>query len=231
MTSTAGVFGPSVHKTVDEKTERSFVLCTEYERTKAEAEKLVMDYVSKGQHIVIVNPTRIYGPGLLNESNSVTRMINLYINGRFRVLPGDGNSIGNYVFIDDIVRGHILAMEKGKSGEKYIMGGANVSYRDFFNVLSCVTGKKYFQFNLPISFMLAISSVMLFLAKTIQISPLIIPPWVRKYNYNWELSSQKSINQLGYRFTSLEEGLRRTVKYLTELNLNPSWKMDQNISL
>jgi farnesol dehydrogenase len=221
-TSTAGVFGPSIHKTVDEKSKRSIEVCTEYERTKAEAEKLVMDYVSKGQHIVIVNPTRIYGPGLLNESNSVTRMINLYINGRFRVLPGNGNSIGNYVFIDDIVSGHILAMEKGKRGEKYILGGANVSYRDFFNVLSRVTGKKYSQFSLPISLMLAISGAMLLLAKTVGISPLIIPRWVKKYNYNWELSSQKSKDQLGYKITPLEEGLSKTINYLKEIKSSPS---------
>jgi farnesol dehydrogenase len=215
--STAGVFGPSFHKTVHEKTKSSIELCTEYERTKAKAERLVMEFISQGQHIVIVNPTRIYGPGLLNESNSVTRMINLYINGRFRVLPGDGNSVGNYVFIDDIVRGLILAMEKGKCGEKYILGGVNVSYRDFFDTLSGVTGIKYIQFTLPVSFMLAISNVMLFLSKTAGISPLITPQWVKKYNYNWELTSQKSRDQLGYRITPLEDGLRKTVNYLKEI--------------
>jgi farnesol dehydrogenase len=221
-TSTAGVFGPAIHKIVDEKTTNSIKLCTEYERTKAEAEQLAMDYVKNGQHIVIVNPTRIYGPGLLNESNSVTRMINLYINGRFRVLPGDGNTIGNYVFIDDIVSGHILAMEKGKSGEKYILGGVNVSYRDFFKLLSMVTGKKYSQLNIPVFLMMTISNAMLLRSKIFGTPPLITPQWVKKYNYNWELSSQKSVEQLGYKITSLEEGMRTTVNYLNKMKTRQS---------
>ena len=218
--STAGVFGPSTDRIINEKAKRSKLPCTEYEQTKKEAEQLVMNCVNGGQHIVIVNPTRVFGPGPLNDSNSVTRMISLYVKGKFRVLPGDGNSIGNYVYIDDTVNGLILAMNKGRNGEKYIIGGINVSYRDFFKILSYVSGRKFVQYNLPVSIMLAVSSVMLITSKIFGVPPLITPRWVRKYNYNWEITSKKSIEELGYRITPLEDGLHKTLQYLKELKLS-----------
>ena len=132
VTSTAGVFGPSEGRVINEETRRKVDYFSLYERTKADAERLILERAAQGINVVIVNPTRVYGPGLLSTSNGVTRLIRLYIKGRFRFLPGSGNSIGNYVFIDDVVNGHLLALEYGKAGEKYILGGENVSYIDFF---------------------------------------------------------------------------------------------------
>ena len=93
--------------------------------TKAEAEKIALDYSKKGLDVVTVNPTRVYGPGKLTESNSMTKIVRLYISGLWRIIPGDGKSIGNYVFIDDVVEGHILAARFGRKGERYILGGEN----------------------------------------------------------------------------------------------------------
>lgn len=222
VTSTAGVFGPSTNNIVSEKSKKPTDFFTEYELTKAKAEDLVKDHVRKGQNVVIVNPTRVFGPGLLSASNSVTKIISLYIKGRFRIIPGNGKSIGNYVFIDDVVNGHILAMEKGEKGERYILGGINVSYIEFFKSLANVSGKKYSQFKLPVFLMLSISLLMFFLGRRFGIAPLITPCWVRKYCYNWELSCKKAIEKLRYEITPLEEGLRRTVCYLISINQNPS---------
>ena len=51
--------------------------------------------------------------------------------------------------VDDLVRGHILAMEKGRIGERYIIGGENASLKNFYELVDEVSGKKHFQFNLP----------------------------------------------------------------------------------
>ena len=74
-------------------------------------------------HIVMVNPPRIYGPGIITESNAVTRLIKLYMAGKWKIMPGDGKRTGSYVYIDDVVNGHILAMQKGRAGERYNLGG------------------------------------------------------------------------------------------------------------
>ena len=130
--STSMTFGPSNHHAVNEESIRSTQPLTLYEASKIEAEKTVSDFLGKGLEIVIVNPTRLFGPGLITEGNSVTKMIQLYLNGKFRLILGDGNSVGNYAFISDVVDGCINAMNKGRDGEKYILGGENLSYNQFF---------------------------------------------------------------------------------------------------
>ena len=103
FTSTAGVFGPSLNGQITENSERSMDYFLEYERTKDIAEEKVKEYVKKGLNAVIVNPTRVYGPGLLSKSNSVTIMIKGFSEGKWRVIPGNGKSICNYVFNNNIL--------------------------------------------------------------------------------------------------------------------------------
>jgi farnesol dehydrogenase len=164
--------------------------------------------------VVIVNPPRLYGPGLLNKSNSVTILIKKYLKGTWRIIPGTGNAIGNYVFIDDVVNGHILAMKNGISGERYILGGENISFNGFFNSLSKVSGKKYMLFHLPFPVILAISKIEFFLAEKFGKKPLITPPWAKRYLQNRPVSSKKAIAHLKYSITPLNEGIRKTIEWL-----------------
>lgn len=214
VTSTAGVFGPSLHEIITEATVSSIPYFTGYERSKAESERIISDYVRKGMRIVIVNPTRVYGPGFLNESNSVTKMIKSYIEGKWHVLPGNGKSIGNYVFVNDVVDGHVLAMQKGTSGERYILGGDNVTYEQFFQELADISGKKHWLIPLSLNLMLGIGYLFLLLNKLFKITPLITPAHIRKFNYNWEVSSNKAMKELGFKITSLSKGFHETLMWL-----------------
>ena len=215
VTSTASVFGPSVNNfTVNENTKRSFPFLTEYERTKDLADIAIMEKYSSRINVCIVCPTRVFGPGELNAANSVTRLIHLYISGKFRFLPGNGQSVGNYVFVEDVVEGMLLALEKGRSGERYILGGENMSFSEFFERISAITGRSYKLIPIPFFVMMIIASVMKFLADVFQISPLITPEWVRKYLYNWSISSDKAKNKLNYKPQSFKEGLKKTVMWI-----------------
>ncbi len=215
FTSSAAVFPPSENgEEIDETAPFPENYLTEYETTKALAEQLCAEYCKKGLDVVIVNPPRLFGPGLLNKSNSVTILIKKYISGKWRIIPGKGDAIGNYVFIDDVVKGHILAMQKGVCGEKYILGGTNISFNDFFNVLSKVSGKHYKLFHVPFKLILAFSKFELFMAETFGKPPLITPPWAKRYLQNRPVSSKKAISKIGYSVTPLEEGLRKTIEWL-----------------
>ena len=216
-TSTAGTYGPSTGSLTTEKSIRTIDFFTEYESSKFIAEEKVQHYVRKGLNVVIVNPSRVYGPGLLNESNSVTKLIRLYIEGRWHLIPGNGETIGNYVFIDDVVNGHILAMSKGQTGEKYILGGENVSYNEFFDTLTKVSGKKYRLYKTPLFLMLGFAKLQELLAGSFNRPPLITPKWVKRYLYDWALSSQKAQRELGYEITPLEKGMAQTIKWLNDL--------------
>ncbi len=217
ITSTAGVFGPSLDGCVDENTVKKTECFTEYEKTKTQADSLALSYIEKGIRIVMVCPTRVYGPGLIKESNSTTRMIQLYIKGRWRIIPGSGKNIGNYVYIDDVVKGHILAMEKGLPGEKYILGGENISYSGFFNTLKKVSQKDSVLFKLPLFIMIFLSFSMKCLAKWFNVYPLITPEMVKKLTCDWTVSSDKAVRELGYSPISLETGIKKTIEWLKSI--------------
>ncbi len=215
FTSTAGTLGPSGSKPVEENDKRIGAPFTEYEVSKTQAEALCRDYCNKYKmHIVMVNPPRVYGAGIITESNAVTRLIKLYMAGKWKIMPGDGKRTGSYVYVDDVVNGHILAMQKGRSGERYNLGGVNASYIEFFNLLAKLTGKKIHLIKLPVwAMMLAGNAMQLYTTITGK-PPLLTPPWIRKYYYDWSISSEKAERELGYNFISLEEGLKKTIDWL-----------------
>ncbi len=217
FTSTAGVLGPSFQKPVEESDERIGLAMNEYEDTKTQAETLCKQYAANyGMHIVIVNPPRVYGPGVESESNAVTKLVKLYLAGKWKILPGDGKRTGSYVYIDDVVNGHLLAMQHGRSGERYILSGVNASYLEFFHVLASVTGKKLRLFPLPVwAMMLAGRAMQLRTALTGK-APLLTPKWIRKYLYDWSLDCGKARRELGYTYLPLQEGLQKTVDWLKQ---------------
>ena len=215
FTSTAGVYGASVdNNLVDETVTRSTINYGDYERSKVAAEDFIRKSCSPELEIVIVNPTRVFGPGQLSESNSVTKMIASYIAGKWRVIPGNGLSRGNYVYVNDVVNGHILAMQYGKSGENYILGGENVSYIEFFNTISKVSGKKYRLFFIPLYLMLLAAFLMELMANLFNIKPLITRQLVKKFNCNWELTSNKAIESIEYKPISFEQAVSKTVTWV-----------------
>ncbi|MCC9135093.1 SDR family oxidoreductase [Pontibacter silvestris] len=216
VTSTAGVYGPSdsAISAVDENTTRSCPYFAAYEATKAKAEALAKEYAKNGLHVVIVNPARVYGPGRRSESNAINKLAQLYLENKWHYIPGSGKSTGSYCYIDDVVDGHIKALEQGRSGEVYLFGGENASYDRFFHLLQKLSGKQKKLYRIPVNLLVTASRLMVFWARTTNTKPLITPNWVKKYMYNWSVSSQKAVHELNYTITPLEEGLKRTLNHL-----------------
>jgi len=218
LTSTGGTMGYSKNgNPVNELTNSEPQFNTIYEKTKFEAERIAKEYSSRGIDIVIVNPTRVYGPGILSKSNSLTRLIKLYISGFWRILPGKGNSIGNYVFIDDIVDGHILAARSGIKGERYILGGENLTFRELFDITGEISGKKRVLFPLPSVIMKLIIKSALFISWITGKPPFITSEWLDKYMNDWIMSSDKAFNELGYRITPFRTGVAETIKWIKKV--------------
>lgn len=211
--STAGLLGPSKDIVIDESYDKTEGFFTDYESSKYAAEEIVRMKNSTQTAIVIVNPSRLYGPGLLNESNTVTRLLIKYLTGRWHFLPGRGKNIGNYAYIHDVVEGMIMAMEKGRGGERYILGGHNLRYVDLFRKAGDVVGKQYRLFPIPLVLMRVASWIMLWMAKILKTTPAITPSWVMKYNHNWPLSCKKAEEELGYKITPFEEAVKEIISY------------------
>ncbi|MDH5382738.1 MAG: NAD-dependent epimerase/dehydratase family protein, partial [Cyclobacteriaceae bacterium] len=96
-TSTAGVFGPSLGGELIGENHRVWTNHrTKYEKSKAEAEEVAKEYFLKGLPIIILNPTRVFGPGKFSKSNAGTLLIKKYTKGSWRFLLGNGKKYGNY---------------------------------------------------------------------------------------------------------------------------------------
>ena len=214
LTSTAGILGPSTGEAVHEGSPDPLSFFTDYEASKFQLEQKLLGRKKSDPEVVIVNPTRVYGPGYLSESNGVTRMIRQYMAGRWRFIPGNGKSSGNYVHVEDVVTGHLLAMEKGRPGERYILGGENISYLQLFEYVREASGVGPRLFKIPLWSMLTASAFMAGLSKITGRPPLIVPNLVRKFNHNWIVSSAKAINELGYSPMGASEGIERTVGWI-----------------
>lgn len=213
-TSTAGVIGPSKDKPMTENDPRITGFFNLYEETKTEAEKIAQEFVSKGLNVSIVNPARVYGPGLDTGSNPVTKIVELYMKKKWHFIPANGVDIGSYCYVDDVVDGHISAMEKGGMGERYIFGGVNASFNELIAAIRKHSGVNKKLFNLPFPMMMAASHGFQIWSTLTGNAPMITPDWVKRYIYNWELDSSKAVREIGYKIRPLDEGIKQTVEWI-----------------
>ena len=202
----------------DEATPRLSGRClTDYERSKLEGERLAVAAAEQDVPVVIVNPTRVYGPGYLTEGNAVTRLIDMYDRGLVPVLLNFGRNVGNWALVDDVVEGMILAMERGRTGQKYILGGENATLRQFFRNHRPGDRPPAFSNPHPSLRALAFAHLQQKRADWFGVYPTITPGWVRTFLADWPCTSAKAQRELGYRPRSLEEGIQVTWEWLNRV--------------
>lgn len=214
LTSSTGTIGPSLKEPNDENTSRRSSFNNDYELSKYQAEKEVLKEVSNGFPGLILNPSRIFGPGLESPSSGINRLIAGYLKKRVAIMPTTHQALGNYGFIDDIVEGHIQAREKGEIGQKYILGGENKSLGVLFHTIHKLTPQRGIILKFPIWPMKYWSRVELFLGNNFGRSPKITPDFVKRINEDAAYSSKKAMDELGYRITPFEEAMKTTIQFL-----------------
>lgn len=134
--STIGVFGDTKGKAVNETFQREQTdFSGEYDRTKYQAQQLVDEFASKGFPVVSILPSGIFGA----DDPHFGPVIQQFIKGGLKVWAG-GDRITGIVQVDDLVAAMILAAEKGKNGDKYIISAGDLSTREMFGILGKETG-------------------------------------------------------------------------------------------
>nr|TKV97813.1 hypothetical protein SEVIR_9G519701v2 [Setaria viridis]TKV97814.1 hypothetical protein SEVIR_9G519701v2 [Setaria viridis]TKV97815.1 hypothetical protein SEVIR_9G519701v2 [Setaria viridis] len=116
--------------------------CTEYEKSKFIADRIALQAAAEGVPITLVYPGVMYGAGALTTVNFVSRLLIERFNGRLPGHIGDGYGMQSFSHVDDVVSGHIAAMEKGRVGERYLLTGENVSLVQMFNLAANVKQHK-----------------------------------------------------------------------------------------
>ena len=138
-TSTAGTCGPVPGREATEAdSPPGWELDVPYKRTKLAAERLVIDAAGDGLEAVVVNPTTPVGAGD-RKPTPTGRMIAGVARGRIRAYIATTGL--NVVDVRDVARGHALALERGKSGERYLLGGANLPLEELFGAIADLAGR------------------------------------------------------------------------------------------
>jgi len=213
-TSTVVVYGPTPPGVVgDETTRRTVPPLTEYEESKIAGAEEARRAAAGGLDVVLVHPTRVYGPGRLTEGNAVSTMLDLHDRGRFPFLAGAA-TVASYVLVDDLAEGHVLAMERGRSGESYLLGGENVSLDGLFALVDELTGKRHVRIDLPRFVARFYAHAERRRAEWFRGHPAITPGWVETFLLDWAYASAKAERELGWRATPLRDGVRRTLDWL-----------------
>jgi nucleoside-diphosphate-sugar epimerase len=217
ITSSAGGYGPSISSIVTEKKAREIGFFNDYECSKVICELKAKEFaIAEELDVVIVSPSRVYGPTVNAEVSSITLLFDQYINHSWRLIPGDGQEVGNYAYIEDVAHGHLLAMRHGKSGESYILGGHNITYNTFFRILAEQSNIRRKMIHAPFFLQNAYAMFELFKARYISGVAKITPQWLAKGKYHWEVDCTKAINDLGYQVTPLHEAFQNTITFLKQ---------------
>lgn len=122
------------------------------------------------------------------------------------------------MYLDDVVNGHIAAMQKGIAGERYILGGQDVSFNHFFNQLQLSSVKVYKLYNIPQKIIKFYSRLEQVKTKLTGLPPLFLPEFADRLNYDQKYISNKAVQELGYTITSFKEGMGKTIQYYQSLN-------------
>ncbi len=186
---------------------------TPYEASKLAGERLVEAYAAEGRHAVIVHPTRVLGPGPLYDANAMTRVIALYLAGRFRVRLDDGDALANYVHADDVAAGILLAARRGRSGAHYVLGGENASLRSFLAIVSEVAGVTRRVMAIPPGLALVAGRAAALWGRLGGTAP-VTPGWIRIFLEDRRVDVEPTRSALGYAPRSLRQTVAETVAWL-----------------
>ena len=211
-TSTIGAIGlpPGGGQGTEETPVSVSQMAGDYKRSKYLAEQAVLRMAERGLPVVIVNPSAPVGERDIKPTPTGQIIVD-YMKGRMWAYIETGM---NLVDVDDVAIGHVRAMERGRLGERYILGGRNLSLRDVFGILAGLTGIKAPTVKLPWQAIVPLAHANRWLADNITHRPPRIPlEGVRMDKYWMHYDCSKALRELGYPQTPVETALEKAVRW------------------
>ena len=194
-TSSVAALKPSHGVPVDETsrhTEQTVIGA--YKKSKLVAERLVEKMAGEGLPVVIVSPSTPIGPRDVKPTPT-GRIIVQAANGGIPAFVDTGL---NLVHVDDVAAGHLLALEKGKIGESYILGGEDVRLKDMLGIIAPLAGRKPPNVQLPRGPLYPLAAGAEFVARFTGKEPMLTVDALNMSKYHMFFSSEKARRELGF---------------------------------
>lgn len=184
-----------------------------YKRSKFLAEEVALDFARQGLPLVVVNPSTPVGPWD-SRPTPTGQMIVDYLKGR---MPAYLETGLNLVHVKDVARGHLLAAEKGRVGEKYILGHENLSLSQIFQMLAEISGLPAPTVKLHYALVLPLAYINEFWARYISHStPRMTVTAVRMAKKFMYFDSSKAVKELGLPQTPAKQALVEAVEWFNQ---------------
>jgi farnesol dehydrogenase len=183
----------------------------EHERTKVIAERLANSYLSGGLPIVTVYPTVLYGPGPLRDGNLVSRLIVDRSKGRLATIPCKSHHRLSFAYVEDVACAIVNCLGRARPGERFILGGENVTAFDFFATLIKVTQKKVVSRKVGVGARSRFAEWGARLAGKSSPQARAVKDLLTD---DWAFSSENARMRLRYMPRGFEEGMKTTVDWL-----------------
>jgi len=183
-----------------------------YHLSKYQAEQVALEFAGKGLPVVILNPSNPIGPRDLKPTPTGALVLSV-LKGK---LPGYVDGGINVVDVEDVAVAHVRAMEKGRPGEKYVLGNANLSIRDYFQLIAEIGGGKAPTMRIPLPFAIATAYLYEVVAAVTQKPPLTTPGWVKVGSHYSFWNSSKAVRELGLPQTPVRESLKKAIAWFRE---------------
>jgi nucleoside-diphosphate-sugar epimerase len=209
-TSTVAVFSDTRGRLVDESYRHDGPWLSEYDRTKWVAHYEVAEpAMRRGLPLVIVMPGLVYGPG---DTSSVRDALRMYLRRRLPMIPAGTEFC--WAHVDDVARGHLLAMERGRPGESYIIAGPRHSFREAFELAERITGIRAPRLHASPAAMRAMARLMDAVGAVVPLPPAYAGESLRvSAGVTYLGDNARARRELGWAPRPLAEGLRETLEH------------------
>lgn len=181
-----------------------------YKRSKFMAEQIALEAGRKGADVVVVNPTTPIGEQDIKPTPT-GRIILDFLKRKFPAYVDTGLNLAD---VKEVARGHVLAMEKAKPGERYILGGENLTLKQILDKLAELTGFPSPAMKVPHSVAMGFAAFdQFFTGMVMGKEPRATIDAVKMGRKKMFASSEKAVRELGYRIIPAEEALRRAIDW------------------
>ena len=184
-----------------------------YKKSKWEAEALVREEAGRGLDAVIVNPTFPVGEGDVKPTPTGA-LIRDFLDGR---MPAYVDTGMNLIDVDDVAQGHLLAFQRGRRGERYILGHVNLTLRELLEELAAIAGRKAPRFRMPHLLALGLAHADAFVeGRILGRSPRIPLEGVRTAREVMFARCSRAVQELGLPQTPVRTALAKAVRWFEE---------------